>query len=103
MHVWSSQSESGVCMGADVHMFCCEDPKLRAECISWLFWQVGAAPSLGGGGFKSFFSADVKIESAIDKYALEVKRQFDVLDRHLGYDLWVLKEYGTFLCTCVRT
>ncbi len=55
----------------------------RAECLSWLFWQMGSAPFLGGG-FGHFYSyAPFKIEYAIDRYAMEVKRQLDVLDRHL--------------------
>jgi GST-like protein len=56
----------------------------RTECLNWLFWQMGAAPYLGGG-FGHFFSyAPTKIEYAIDRYAMEVKRQLDVLDRHLS-------------------
>ncbi len=55
----------------------------RAECLSWLFWQVGAAPYLGGG-FGHFYSyAPTKIEYAIDRFAMEAKRQLDVLDRRL--------------------
>jgi len=60
------------------------DPALRAECLSWLFWQVGSGPFLGGG-FGHFYNyAPVKIEYAIDRFAMEVKRQLDVLDRRLG-------------------
>lgn len=56
----------------------------QAECMSWLFWQVGSAPFLGGG-FGHFYSyAPAKIEYAIDRYAMEVKRQLDVLDRRLA-------------------
>jgi GST-like protein len=56
----------------------------RAECLSWLFWQMGSAPYLGGG-FGHFYSyAPTKIEYAIDRFAMEVKRQFDVLDRRLA-------------------
>jgi GST-like protein len=56
----------------------------RAECLSWLFWQMGSAPYLGGG-FGHFFSyAPTKIEYAIDRFAMEVKRQMDVLDRRLA-------------------
>ena len=55
----------------------------RAECLSWLFWQVGAAPYLGGG-FGHFYSyAPTKIEYAIDRFAMEAKRKLDVLDRRL--------------------
>ena len=60
------------------------DPSARAECLSWLFWQMGSAPFLGGG-FGHFYSyAPIKIEYAIDRYAMEVKRQLDVLDRNLA-------------------
>ncbi len=55
----------------------------RPECLSWLFWQIGSAPYLGGG-FGHFYSyAPTKIEYCIDRFAMEVKRQLDVLDRHL--------------------
>jgi GST-like protein len=56
----------------------------RAECLSWLFWQMGSAPFLGGGFGHFYAYAPTKIEYAIDRYAMEVKRQLDVLDRHLG-------------------
>jgi len=56
----------------------------RAECLSWLFWQVGAAPFLGGGFGHFYAYAPGKIEYAIDRYAMEVKRQLDVLDRRLA-------------------
>jgi len=60
------------------------EPAARAECLSWLFWQMGSAPFLGGG-FGHFYSyAPVKIEYCIDRYAMEVKRQLDVLDRNLA-------------------
>ena len=56
----------------------------RTECLSWLFWQMGATPYLGGG-FGHFYSyAPTKIEYCIDRFAMEVKRQLDVLDRHLA-------------------
>ncbi|MCQ8241525.1 glutathione-dependent disulfide-bond oxidoreductase [Rhizosaccharibacter radicis] len=56
----------------------------RAEVLSWLFWQMGSAPFLGGG-FGHFFSyAPVKLEYAIDRYALESKRQLDVLNQRLA-------------------
>lgn len=59
------------------------DPSLRTECLSWLFWQMGSAPYLGGG-FGHFYSyAPIKIEYCIDRFAMEVKRQLDVLDKHL--------------------
>jgi GST-like protein len=56
----------------------------RAECLSWLFWQMGSAPFLGGGFGHFYAYAPVKIEYAIDRYAMEVKRQMDVLDRRLA-------------------
>ena len=56
----------------------------RAECLSWLFWQMGSAPYLGGGFGHFYAYAPVKIEYAIDRFAMEVKRQLDVLDRRLG-------------------
>lgn len=60
------------------------EPAQRAECLSWLFWQMGAAPFLGGGFGHFYAYAPQKIEYAIDRYAMEVKRQLDVLDRHLA-------------------
>ena len=60
------------------------DPAKRAECLSWLFWQMGSAPYLGGGFGHFYAYAPVKIEYAIDRYAMEVKRQLDVLDRRLA-------------------
>jgi len=60
------------------------DASARAECLSWLFWQVGSAPFLGGGFGHFYAYAPFKIEYAIDRYAMEVKRQLDVLDRRLA-------------------
>jgi GST-like protein len=56
----------------------------RTEALSWLFWQMGAAPFLGGGFGHFYAYAPVKIEYAIDRFAMEVKRQLDVLDRRLA-------------------
>ena len=56
----------------------------RAECLSWLFWQMGAAPYLGGGFGHFYAYAPTKIEYAIDRFAMEVKRQLDVLNRRLA-------------------
>ena len=56
----------------------------RAECLSWLFWQVGSTPFLGGGFGHFYAYAPTKIEYAIDRFAMEVKRQLDVLDRRLA-------------------
>lgn len=59
-------------------------PAARAECMSWLFWQMGSAPYLGGG-FGHFYSyAPEKIEYCIDRFTMEVKRQLDVLDKNLA-------------------
>ena len=60
------------------------DVARRAEVLSWLFWQMGAGPMLGGGFGHFYAYAPVKIEYAIDRFAMEVKRQLDVLDRRLG-------------------
>ncbi len=65
------------------------DPAERAECFSWLFWQMGAAPFLGGGFGHFYAYAPIKIEYAIDRYAMEVKRQLDVLDRRLAESEYV--------------
>ncbi|MFN7308491.1 MAG: glutathione-dependent disulfide-bond oxidoreductase, partial [Alphaproteobacteria bacterium] len=61
-----------------------KDPALRAECLSWLFWQMGSAPYLGGGFGHFYAYAPVKMEYAIDRFAMETKRQLDVLDRRLA-------------------
>jgi GST-like protein len=60
------------------------DPAARAETLSWLFWQMGSAPYLGGGFGHFYAYAPVKIAYAIDRFAMEVKRQLDVLDRRLA-------------------
>ena len=60
------------------------DRPARAECLSWLFWQMGSAPYLGGGFGHFYAYAPTKIEYAIDRFAMEVKRQLDVLDRRLA-------------------
>lgn len=65
------------------------EPAARAECLSWLFWQMGSAPFLGGGFGHFYAYAPTKIEYAIDRYAMEVKRQMDVLDRRLGETAFV--------------
>ena len=60
------------------------DPIARTECLSWLFWQMGSGPFLGGGFGHFYAYAPIKIEYAIDRFAMEVKRQLDVLDRRLA-------------------
>ncbi len=59
-------------------------PAQRAECLSWLFWQMGSAPYLGGGFGHFYAYAPFKIQYAIDRFAMETKRQLDVLDRRLA-------------------
>ena len=61
-----------------------KDPSARAECLSWLFWQMGSAPFLGGGFGHFYAYAPEKLEYPINRYAMEVKRQLDVLDRNLS-------------------
>ena len=61
----------------------------RAECLSWLFWQMGSAPYLGGGFGHFYVYAPSKIKYAIDRFAMEVKRQLDVLDRRLAENAYI--------------
>jgi GST-like protein len=71
------------------------DGKAHAECLSWLFWQMGSAPYLGGGFGHFYAYAPEKYEYAIDRFAMEVKRQLDVLDRHLADNEYLAgKEYS---------
>ena len=65
------------------------DAAKRAECLSWLFWQMGSAPFLGGGFGHFYAYAPIKIEYPIDRYAMEAKRQLDVLDRQLAANQFV--------------
>jgi len=60
------------------------DPARRTECLNWLFWQMGAAPYLGGGFGHFYAYAPEKIKYCIDRFAMEVKRQLDLLDKHLA-------------------
>ncbi len=71
------------------------DPAKRAETMSWLFWQVGSTPYLGGGFGHFYAYAPSKIEYAIDRFAMEVKRQLDVLDRRLAEAPYVAGEEYT--------
>ncbi|MFV0279403.1 MAG: glutathione-dependent disulfide-bond oxidoreductase [Rhodoblastus sp.] len=66
----------------------------RAECLSWLFWQMGATPFLGGGFGHFYAYAPIKIEYAINRYAMEVKRQLDVLDRRLAEVEYLAGDYS---------
>jgi GST-like protein len=61
-----------------------KDPHSRAECLSWLFWQVGSTPYLGGGFGHFYMYAPIKLEYAINRYTIEIKRQMDVLNRRLA-------------------
>lgn len=65
-------------------VFVPKDPRAQVECFNWLFWQVGSAPYVGGGFGHFYRSAPVKIQYAIDRFTVEVKRQMDVLDKHLA-------------------
>ena len=67
----------------------------RAECLSWLFWQMGSAPYLGGGFGHFYAYAPSKIEYAIDRFAMEVKRQLDVLDRRLAESTYLAGDVYT--------
>ena len=61
----------------------------RAECLCWLFWQMGSAPYLGGGFGHFYAYAPSKMEYPIDRFAMEVKRQLDVLDRRLAHNQYL--------------
>ncbi len=61
----------------------------RTECLSWLFWQMGSAPYLGGGFGHFYAYAPTKMEYPINRFAMETKRQLDVLDRLLGDREWI--------------
>jgi len=65
------------------------EPAARAECLSWLFWQMGSTPYVGGGFGHFYAYAPIKIEYAIDRFAMETKRLLDVLDRRLGESEYV--------------
>ena len=70
------------------------DGAARAECLSWLFWQMGSAPYLGGGFGHFYAYAPVKLEYPIDRFAMEVKRQLDVLDKHLAENQFFAGDYS---------
>ncbi len=70
------------------------EPAARAECLSWLFWQMGSAPYLGGGFGHFYAYAPTKMEYPIDRFAMETKRQLDVLDRQLAANEYIAgKDY----------
>ena len=78
------------------------EPAARAECLSWLFWQMGSAPYLGGGFGHFYHYAPEPFEYPINRFAMEVKRQFDVLDRNLAEreylagDAYTIADIATF-------
>jgi GST-like protein len=65
------------------------EPAARAECLSWLFWQMGSAPYLGGGFGHFYAYAPTKMEYPINRFAMEVKRELDVLDKRLAESRYV--------------
>ena len=71
------------------------DPSARAECLSWLFWQMASTPYLGGGFGHFYAYAPEKFEYPINRYAMEVKRLLDVLDRNLAEREYVIGEVYT--------
>ena len=77
-------SEGDLYLAEKFGEFLPSDHSKRTEALNWLFWQMGSAPYLGGGFGHFYAYAPVKIEYCIDRFAMEVKRQLDVLDRHLA-------------------
>lgn len=71
------------------------DPHARTETLSWLFWQMGSAPILGGGFGHFYAYAPEKFQYPIDRYAMEVKRQLDVLDKQLADNTYIAGETYT--------
>jgi GST-like protein len=71
------------------------EPAARAECLSWLFWQMGSTPYVGGGFGHFYAYAPIKIEYAIDRFAMETKRLLDVLDRRLAESRYVADDTYT--------
>ncbi len=72
-----------------------EDTSERAECLSWLFWQMGSAPYLGGGFGHFYAYAPYKMEYPIDRFTMEVKRQLDVLDKRLAENRYLAGDVYT--------
>ncbi|WP_011579669.1 MULTISPECIES: glutathione-dependent disulfide-bond oxidoreductase [Chelativorans] len=72
-----------------------QDPARRAECLSWLFWQMGSAPYIGGGFGHFYVYAPTKIEYAIDRFTMEAKRLLDVLNRHFAENKFLAGEEYT--------
>jgi len=76
-------------------VFLPKEPSLKAQCLSWLFWQVGSAPYLGGGFGHFYAYAPEKFEYPIERFTMEVKRQLDVLDQHLANNQYMCGELYT--------
>src|SRR3569623_895317 len=79
-----------------------KDPAARAECLSWLFWQMGRAPYLGGGFGHFYAYAPFKMEYPIARFAMEVKRQLDVLDKQLAKHRYVAGEEYIIAAIAIR-
>src|SRR3546814_2452845 len=79
------------------------EPTARAETLSWLFWQMGSAPFLGGGFGHFYAYAPTKLEYPINRYAMAVKRQIDVLDRRLAYNQFVAGNDYTIADMAIRS
>ena len=77
------------------------EPAARARTMSWLFWQMGSAPYLGGGFGHFYAYAPTKIEYAIDRFAMETKRQLDVLDRRLAESTYIAGEDYTIAAIAI--
>ena len=71
-----------------------KDPAQRTEMMSWLFWQMGSAPYLGGGFGHFYAYAPEKYEYPINRFSMEAKRQLDVMDRHLAQNEWFAGDYS---------
>lgn len=71
------------------HAFLSSDPRLRTQTMNWLFWQMGSAPFLGGGFGHFYAYAPEKFEYPINRFTMEVKRQLDVLDKHLAKNAYL--------------
>ena len=72
-----------------------KDPLMKSQCLSWLFWQVGSGPYIGGGFGHFYAYAPDKLEYPIERFTMEVKRQLDVLDRHLANNKFMCGEQYT--------
>jgi len=72
-----------------------KEPLLKSQCLSWLFWQVGSAPYLGGGFGHFYAYAPEKFQYPIERFTMEVKRQLDVLDRHLANNQYMCGDQYT--------